>query len=45
LIKKDFLLKEREQAYRFIETPPCTEKCSGCGSCTPEMLEKIGNIK
>lgn len=40
-IDKEYLLKERKKAYEFIESPPCTEKCSACGSCTPEMIANL----
>ena len=34
-IKRSFLLKEREKAFNFEETPDCalTETCSNCGVC------------
>ena len=30
-VSKDFLLREREQAFAGTTTPNCREKCSGCG--------------
>ena len=31
-VRRDFLLRERELAYKEIITPNCREKCSGCGA-------------
>lgn len=31
-VTRDFLLKERERAYKEIITPNCREKCAGCGA-------------
>ena len=38
LIEKNFLLKEREKAYRGEITPDCRDGCVGCGVCDPEHL-------
>ncbi len=31
-VSKSFLLRERHKAYESKTTPPCSEKCSGCGA-------------
>ena len=31
-VSKDFLLRERTQAYKGLVTPDCRHKCSGCGA-------------
>lgn len=31
-VTKEFLLRERHNAYKGITTPACSEKCSGCGA-------------
>jgi radical SAM superfamily enzyme YgiQ (UPF0313 family) len=32
-VTKEFLWRERMKALEAIETPPCRERCSGCGVC------------
>ena len=31
-VSKQFLLRERKQAYDQVITPDCRESCSGCGA-------------
>ncbi len=31
-VKKEYLIKEHQKAYKEITTPSCREKCSGCGA-------------
>jgi len=31
-VTKEFLLRERKNAYEGKTTPSCAEKCSGCGA-------------
>ncbi len=41
-ITKDFLLKERELAYKAIETPDCDQgKCTNCGVCDFKTIKPI----
>ncbi|MCR4644419.1 MAG: TIGR03960 family B12-binding radical SAM protein [Oscillospiraceae bacterium] len=44
MVSKAFLIRENEKAHAGIPTPPCREKCSGCGAnkclgraCFPEV--------
>ena len=38
-VSKEFLLNERKKAYAEALTPPCSEKCSGCGiECKKEII-------
>ncbi|MDE6086866.1 MAG: TIGR03960 family B12-binding radical SAM protein, partial [Oscillospiraceae bacterium] len=32
LISRKFLIRENQKAHQGITTPPCREKCSGCGA-------------
>ncbi|MDE5769558.1 MAG: B12-binding domain-containing radical SAM protein, partial [Oscillospiraceae bacterium] len=32
LISRKFLIRENQKAHQGIATPPCREKCSGCGA-------------
>ena len=38
LVEKNFLLNEREKAYRCEITQDCRDGCVGCGVCDPEHL-------
>jgi radical SAM family uncharacterized protein len=38
LVEKNFLLNEREKAYRGEITQDCRDGCVGCGVCDPEHL-------
>ena len=38
LVEKNFLLNEREKAYREEITQDCRDGCVGCGVCDPEHL-------
>jgi radical SAM family uncharacterized protein/radical SAM-linked protein len=37
-ISRDFLLEERQKAYRGESTPDCRLGCTGCGVCEPRGL-------
>ena len=39
-VSRNFLLEERQRAYRTLETPDCrTEGCQGCGFCDQEQVD------
>ena len=45
LVSKDFLRKEREQAYRAEKSPDCRDGCIGCGVCDDALSMQIVDEK